>query len=216
MRKSSPLDALFPKTRQAVLATVYMDPSREWYFSDLARHIGVTPSSLQREVASLVRAGILRRREDGNRAYFKAETESPIFGDLHGLLLRTAGLRDVLAESLEPFRDRIAVAFVYGSFARKEEQPRSDIDLMVIGRTGRIGLAELAPALKHAEGTLLRPVNPSLYTSEEIAEKLAAGHHFLETVMSKEKLFVLGDTDDLAAATKREPRPDAPDQQAGA
>lgn len=174
---------------------------------------------MQREVASLVRAGILRRREDGNRAYFKAETESPIFGDLHGLLLRTAGLRDVLAQSLEPFRDRIAVAFVYGSLARQEEQPRSDIDLMVIGRTGRtgrIGLAELAPALKHAEGTLLRPVNPSIYTPEEIAEKLAAGHHFLETVMSKEKLFVLGDTDDLAAATKREPRPDAPDQQAGA
>lgn len=222
MRKSSPLDALFPKTRQAVLATVYMDPSREWYLSDLARHIGVTPSSLQREIASLVGAGILRRREDGNRAYYKAETESPIFGDLHGLLLRTAGLRDVLAESLEPFRDRIAVAFVYGSLARKEEQPGSDIDLMVIGRTGgtgqtgRIGLAELAPALKHAEGTLLRPVNPSLYTSVEIAEKLAAGHHFLETVMSKEKLFVLGDTDDLAAATKREQRPDAPDQQAGA
>src|SRR4051794_35823932 len=97
MRNSSPLDALFPKTRQAVLATVYMDPSREWYLSDLARHIGVTPSSLQREIVSLVRAGILRRREDGNRAYYKAETESPIFGDLHGLLLRTAGLRDVLA-----------------------------------------------------------------------------------------------------------------------
>jgi predicted nucleotidyltransferase len=213
MRKTSPLDALFPKTRQAVLATVYMDPKREWYLSDLARHIGVTPSSLQRELVSLVRAGILRRREDGNRAYYRAETESPIFGDLHGLLLRTAGLRDVLAESLETFRERLAVAFVYGSLARNEEQPSSDIDLMVIGR---VGLAELAPALKDAEGKLLRPVNPSIYTPEEIAEKLAAGHHFLETVMSKEKLFVLGDKDDLAAVTKREPRPDASNQQAGA
>jgi uncharacterized protein len=213
MRKTSPLDALFPKTRQAVLATVYMDPTREWYLSDLARHIGVTPSSLQRELVSLVQAGILRRREDGNRAYYSAETESPIFGDLHGLLLRTAGLRDVLAESLEPFRDRVRVAFVYGSLARQEEQPRSDIDLMVIGS---VGLAELAPALKHAEERLLRPVNPSIYSPEEIAEKLASGHHFLETVMSKEKLFVLGDKDDLAAATQYEPRPDAPNEQARA
>lgn len=213
MRKTSPLDALFPKTRQAVLATVYMDPTREWYLSDLARHIGVTPSSLQREIVSLVRAGILRRREDGNRVYYSAETESPIFGDLHGLLLRTAGLRDVLAESLEPFRERIAVAFVYGSLARNEEQPSSDIDLMVIGS---VGLAELARALKDAEDMLLRPVNPSIYTPEEIAEKLATGHHFLDTVMSKEKLFVLGGKDDLAAVTKREPRPDAPNQQTGA
>ena len=211
--KSSPLDALFPKTRQAVLATVYRDPTREWYLSDLARQIGVTPSSLQREVVSLVRAGILRRREDGNRVYYSAETASPIFGDLRGLILRTAGLRDVLVEILESFRGRIDVAFIYGSLARQEETPTSDIDLMVIGR---IGLAELAPALKDAENRLLRPVNPSIYTREEIAEKLAAGHHFLETVMSKEKLFVLGGKDDLAAATQRKPRPRAPNQQAGA
>jgi uncharacterized protein len=213
MSKSSVLDSLFPKTRRAILATVYMDPKREWYLSDLARHIGVTPSSLQREVVSLTRAGILRRREDGNRAYYSAETESPIFGDLHGLLLKTAGLSDVLAESLGPFRERIAVAFVYGSLARREERPGSDIDLMVIGR---VGLAELAPALKNAEDSLLRPVNPSIYTSEEIAEKLASGHHFLGTVMSQEKVFVLGGMDDLAAATERKPRPDSPDQQAGA
>lgn len=213
MRKKSPLDALFPKTRQAVLAAVYRDPSREWYLSDLARHIGVTPSSLQREVVRLVGAGILRRREDGNRAYYAAETESPIFGDLRGLLLRTAGLRDVLAEILESFRGRIDVAFVYGSLASQEERPTSDVDLMVIGR---IGLAELAPALKDAEEKLLRPVNPSIYTPEEIAEKLAAGHHFLETVMSKEKLFVLGGKDDLAAATQLKPRPRAQNQQAGA
>jgi IS30 family transposase len=81
---------------------------------------------------------------------------------------------------------------------------------------GRIGLAELAPALKSAEEKLLRPVNPSIYTPEEIAEKLASGHHFLETVMSREKLFVLGDKDDLATATERKPRPDAPNKQAGA
>ena len=213
MRNARPLDALFPKTRQAVLATVYMDPTREWYLSDLARHIGVTPSSLQREVVSLVRAGILRRREDGNRAYYSAEIESPIFADLHGLLLRTAGLRDVLAEDLVPFRDRIAVAFIYGSLARNEERPRSDIDLVVIGR---IGLSELAPALKHAEDKLLRPVNPSVYTPEEIAGKLGAGHHFLTTVMSSEKLYVLGGKDDLAAVTERKPRSATPNQQAGA
>jgi uncharacterized protein len=213
MRKTSPLDALFPKTRQAVLAAIYMDPTREWYLSDLARHLKVQPSSLQRELANLVTAGILRRREGGNRAYYSAETESPIFGDLHGLLLRTAGLRDVLAETLEPFRDRIAVAFIYGSLARGEEQPKSDIDLMVIGR---VGLAELARALKDAEDMLLRPVNPSVYTPEEIAEKLASGHHFLESVMSKERLFVLGGKGDLAAATQRKPGSDAPNQQAGA
>lgn len=212
MRKSSPLDALFPKTRQAILATVYRDPAREWYLSDLARQIGVTPSSLQRELTRLVSAGILRRREDGNRTYYSAETESPIFADLHGLFLRTVGLKDVIHESLERFRDRVAVAFVYGSFARRAEQPSSDVDLMIIGR---IGLAELAATLKEVEKTVLRPVNPSVYTPEEVAKKLVSGHHFLSTVMRAEKLFVIGGEDDLAAATGRQPRAATPDEQGG-
>jgi DNA-binding transcriptional ArsR family regulator len=213
MRKSRPLDALFPKTRQRVLAAVYLEPAREWYLSDLARHLNVRPSSLQRELASLVAAGILRRRADGNRAYYSAETASPIFADLRGLLLRTAGLKDVLAESLEPFKDRIAVAFVYGSFARRDEHATSDIDLMIIGR---VGLAELAPRLKAAEESLLHPINPSIYTSEEAAEKLAVGHHFLGTVMGQGKLFILGCEDDLATITQLQPRPDAQSQQARA
>src|SRR5437868_819545 len=134
MRKIRALDALFPRTRQAVLATVYRDPARRWYLSELARHLKVQPSSLQRELASLASAGILRRWDDGNRAYYSAEIEGPIFADLQGLLLRTAGLRDVLADALEPLRDSLTVAFIYGSLARREERPQSDVDLMVVGR----------------------------------------------------------------------------------
>lgn len=95
---------------------------------------------------------------------------------------------------------RHSVAFVYGSIARQDETPASDVDLMIVGR---IGLAELAPALQEAETTLRRPVNPSIYTPKEIAKKLASGHHFLSAVMSSEKLFVIGNDDDLATATER-------------
>jgi DNA-binding transcriptional ArsR family regulator len=213
MRRKSVLNALFPRTRQAVLAATLMDPAREWYLSDLARHIGVSPSSLQRELASLVDAEILRRRVDGNRVYYRAEADNPIFGDLRGLLLRTAGLKDVLAERLAELRSRIDVAFVYGSVAREDERASSDVDLMVIGG---VGLSELAPALKDAEARLLRPVNPSVYRAEEVVEKLRAGHHFLGTVMRGAKLFIVGGEDDLAAALERAPRPAARHEQARA
>ncbi|MHC5542551.1 nucleotidyltransferase domain-containing protein [Singulisphaera rosea] len=119
----------------------------------------------------------------------------------------------MICEGLEPFHDRIVVAFVHGSFARHAEHPGSDIDLMIIGR---IGLAELATTLEGIEKTILRPVNPSLYSPEEIAEKLASGHHFLSTVMSQEKLFVIGGKAELAVASERKPRSAAPDKQAGA
>lgn len=207
------LSALFPKTRQGILSATLIDPAREWYLSDLAKHLGVPPSSLQRELASLVRAGILRRREDGNRTYYRADADSPLFPELRGIVLKTAGLRDVLRKALAPLADRIAVAFVYGSMARAEERSASDVDLMVIGDSG---LADLAPALKRAEETLGRPVNPTVYGRAEIVAKLRAGHHFLENVLGKEKLFIVGGKDDLAAALGTEPSPEAHDEQAGA
>ena len=81
---------------------------------------------------------------------------------------------------------------------------------------GVVGLSELAPALKDAEARLLRPVNPSVYRAGEVAEKLRAGHHFLGTVMSGARLFIVGGEDDLAIALERASRPAARHEQARA
>ena len=51
MRKNNMLDALLPRTRQNILATLLLSPERRWYLSDLAQHLKVTPklqSSLEK------------------------------------------------------------------------------------------------------------------------------------------------------------------------
>jgi DNA-binding transcriptional ArsR family regulator len=197
MRKLKAIDALLPRTRQAVLAATLMHPDRWWYLSDLARHIGVRPSSIQRELGALVAAGILRQRRDGNRVYFQPNPECPFLSELQGLMTKTVGLVEVLRKALEPSADRIDWAFVYGSMARSEELVSSDVDLMLIGR---VGLADIAPALREAEQRLNRPVNPTLYSREEFAAKLTAGHAFLRAVFEGDKLFILGEPYELAAA----------------
>jgi len=196
MRKTKAIDAIFPRIRQAILAATLLHPDRWWYLSDLARHLGVRPSSLQRELAALVDAGVLRQRRDGNRTYFQPHPDCPFLAELQGLMLKTVGLVDVLREVLEPLTNRIDWAFVYGSIARSEELASSDVDLMIIGR---VGLADIAPALRQAERRLNRPVNPTVYSREECATRLAAGHTFLRAVLDGAKLFILGDPHELAA-----------------
>jgi predicted nucleotidyltransferase len=181
-----------------------MHPDRWWYLSDLAKHLEVSPSSLQRELALLSTAGILLRRRDGNRVYFQADSACPLLPELQGLLLKTVGLVDVLREELEPVTDRITWAFVYGSVARGEELNSSDVDLMIIGD---VGLAAVTMPLQRAEGRLLRPVNPTVYTRAEVAGKFFAGHSFLREVLRGDKLFVMGRADDLESALAIPPRP---------
>lgn len=203
MRKSSVLDVLFPATRKAILATLLLNLQREWYLSDLANHLKLTPSSLTRELNSLNQAGILRRRVDGNRVYFQADPDCPILPELRGLLLKTAGLVDVLRDALELQRKKIRTAFVYGSIARGAEHSESDIDLMVIGDTSRF---ELTQPLRDAEQKLARPINFVVYKPQEFVTKADSDHHFVRAVLDREKLFVIGDERDLERTRATETR----------
>jgi predicted nucleotidyltransferase len=195
MRKTSSIDALFPRTRQGILVATMMQPDRWWYLTDLAKHLGTTPSSLQRELSTLTRAGILRRRKEGNRVYFQADPDCPFQAELRGLITKTAGLVDILRQALMRFSSGVDLAFVYGSVARSDERSSSDVDLLVVGE---VSLRELTPALRAAEGRLNRPVNASVYNRREFSKKVRAGNHFLGAVLGGERLFVVGGESELA------------------
>ena len=54
---------------------------------------------------------------NGNRTYFQANEECPIFPELRSLLIKTSGLMDVLHRELSTVASKIKVAAVYGSIA---------------------------------------------------------------------------------------------------
>jgi len=210
MRTQSGIDVLFPKTRRAILAATFGQPERRWYMRELARHLRVAPSSLQRELASLVDGGILRESREGKHVYFQPATELPFFVDLHGLIIKTAGLADVIRAALDSFTDRIQWAFIYGSIARSEEHASSDVDLLILGR---VNLAEISRPLRRAEQSLGRAVNPIVYTADQFAQKVQAKHHFAMEVLSSKRLFLIGDAREFGrtfgqqAPGTRPPRP---------
>jgi predicted nucleotidyltransferase len=198
MRRTQALDALFPKTRTGILSAAFTRSEKWWYLSELAEYLHTSPSSLQRELASLVASGILRQRREGTRTYFKADARSPMFKELQGLFEKTAGLIPALQQALEPFARQITCAFVYGSVAQGKETAVSDVDLMVIGS---LGLADLAPALRKAEARLEREINVTHYSVKEFRNKVARKDHFLSTVIRGPKEFVKGSQRDLDEIT---------------
>jgi DNA-binding transcriptional ArsR family regulator len=194
MRKTIPLDALLPKTRQGILAAMLVQPEKSWFVSELARRMGVPSSSLQRELQGLTDAGILKTHRQGRMAYYQANSDSPLFADLRGLFLKTVGLVDVLRDALKPLATRLRLAFVYGSIASGHELSDSDIDLMVVGT---VSPAELSLPLRYARDLLGREINPTVYKPAEFDKKRAARDHFLTSVLETPKLFVIGNKDVL-------------------
>jgi uncharacterized protein len=187
-------DVLFGQTRRAVLGYLYSQPEKPFYLRELARHAGTGLGAVQREVVKLAEAGILRRSVRGNQVFYQANRENPIFQELKSIVSKTVGTHDILREALLPMRERIRVAFVYGSVARHEERADSDIDLMVVCE---VPFTQIVAAITPAQERLGREINPTVYPVAEFQSKLKAKNHFLKSVLRQKKLFVLGDENEL-------------------
>lgn len=212
MRKNHMLDALFPRTRQNILATLLLSPERRWYLSDLAHRLGVPPSSLQRELASLTEAGILSREMDGNRVYYQAAPTFPLLPELQSLFAKTIGLADQVKDALTPFWDEIDLAFIFGSVARGERMAQSDVDVLVVGS---LSMTDLALPLRELERTLQIPVNVTHFMPSEFRDKWEQNNHFLQTILRGQKIFLKGSEHELANVIGKSKNQNTRHEQAG-
>jgi predicted nucleotidyltransferase len=113
---------------------------------------------------------------------------------MRALVNKTIGVFSVLRSALGSLSKQIIVAFVYGSVAREQETAQSDVDLMVVGKAT---LDEVLSRLSTVEKSIGRPVNPTVYSVAEFKSKLAGRNHFLTAVLKGQKVFLLGDEDEL-------------------
>ena len=192
--------ALFGKTRQALLGLLFGRADQEHLQESLIQLAGLGRGTVQRELEFLARAGVVRRTVRGRQVYYQANSESPIYAELRGLVVKTGGVADVLRGALAPLADRVRVAFIYGSVARGAERRASDVDVLVIGD---VSFSDVSDALGKAQEAIGREINPSVYAPADLRSKLAAKQHFLRSVLKSEKIFLIGDEHELNRLAKK-------------
>jgi predicted nucleotidyltransferase len=188
-------EVLFSKTRRQVLRLLFGQPGRAYHLNEIVRLADVGTGSVARELEKLTAVGLVQVEKVGNQKHYEANRASPIYPEIHGIVLKTFGLADVLKAALATLQDRIRVAFVYGSVASNTDTAESDIDLLIIGAD--LSYPELMNVLAGAEETLARRINPTLYSSGEFARKLGEDSAFLQRVLKQPKIFLVGDKDDV-------------------
>jgi predicted nucleotidyltransferase len=190
---------LFGKTRQAVLALLYGRADSSFYTKQILDAVKIGRGSVQRELKNLTDTGVIIREVQGRQVYYHANDKCPIFNELKGIVRKTFGVADVLRESLGAEALKVRVAFIFGSVARSADDRRSDIDLMVVGR---ISFGDVVSLLTPAEEKLGREITPVVYPIAEFKKKVKDDHHFVKTVLEGEKIFVIGDEDELRRLAK--------------
>ena len=186
---------LFTPVQQRVLGLLFGQPDRRFQSGELIRLAASGTGAVHRLLTKLADSGLIAVERVGNQKHYQANRASPVFAELHGLIVKTSGLLAPLRAALAPLADRIRAAFVYGSVAKGTDQAASDIDLMVIA--DKLDYAEVFSALQNVESALSRTVNPSVMALAQWRRKhKEAG--FVSRVAGQPRLFVIGSDDDLA------------------
>jgi len=190
---------LFSEYRRRVLGLLLLNPDTTYHVRELARLTGTSAGTLHKELTKLTQGGLLRREEVGNQVRYRANRDCPIFDELASILRKTSGLVDVLASALSSVEKNIALAFVFGSVARGEQQSNSDVDVMLVGS---LGFADAVQALHPAQATLRREINPVVYSVDEFRRRAASNDSFVREVLARPKLFVVGNENELGKLTQ--------------
>ncbi|MBI5752542.1 MAG: nucleotidyltransferase domain-containing protein [Hydrogenophilales bacterium] len=192
---------LFGTYRQRVLGLLLLNPEQSYHVREIARLTNTAAGTLHKELARLAEAGLLVRNKTGNQVRYSANRDCPVFEELASILRKTSGLVDVLAEALSPVKSMVNLVFVFGSLARGEQQPGSDVDVMLVGS---LGFADAVQILHPVQASLQREINPVVYSLDEFRQRRSRADSFILEVLSKPKLFVVGNEDELRKLTQNQ------------
>lgn len=188
-------EILSSRIRAAIFRLLFGFDAKEIYMRDLERRSGFSIGAIQAELKKLLRFELLEKRKDGNRIYFQANKNHPLYSDLRNLVFKTNGLIDIIKDALIN-SDAIKYAFIFGSFARNEETASSDIDLMVIGD---LTLRHLTGMLAGLSDKLNREINPHCLGEQDFIRRKNAGEPFINRICEESRLFIIGNENDFKA-----------------
>jgi predicted nucleotidyltransferase len=157
-----------------ILAAFLDDPYREYHLREAAEIADVSPSTAKRFLDFYEANGFLVRERKANLALFRANVENNSLR-----LMKTA----MFLFKARPLTKHLTEAYpgssvvLYGSCARGEDGPDSDVDILIVGRR-----AEKTDLLRYEE-MLGRRINTIVYDPQEWEERAEEDRPFYERVL---------------------------------
>lgn len=180
---------LSSQVRAEIFRLLFSGDKISIHLRDLQRQSGLSIGTIQKEIAHLKGLDLVTSERDGNRLYYTANTDHPLYKEICGLVEKTSGIAKRLKETLSSIKG-IECAFIFGSYAKGEEKSHSDIDLIIVGN---VGLRTLSAVFKNLTEQTLREINPHIYSMKSWREKVKKKDHFIKSILSEKKVFLIGD-----------------------
>ncbi len=171
-----PENLLSSPARVAVLRTLLRSPGREWTGREVARASGVSPPQAIEALHRLYDEALVHQRRVGRARVWTLDQGHYLAAGLSGLFeVERKSMEELLGTLRAGLRGSGALeAYLYGSVARGDEDPNSDVDLLVVFPDKRRASA-WRERLRNLEAEILgrfgNPLQALVYTSRQVRSR---------------------------------------------
>lgn len=182
---------LFGKLRTKILSLFFLNEEKAFYIREAASIVGASPRGAQNELIGLENEGILKSEMRGKQRFFSVNSDNPSYREMRSLILKKYGVPNLIKKALIDI-PHIKKAFIYGSFAKGDEDFTSDIDCFIIAE-GSVEYELLNSRISELEGQFRREINVDMMSEAEYRNRLASGDPYISSVEDGEKTYLLGE-----------------------
>lgn len=184
--------------RYRILRVLFEEPGRELHLRGLAAAAAVDSGNAHRMLRKLVEAGICEQVAGIPYPKYRARRDHPFYPELTRLFSRGRDLINAIRGVADGLEGTVAI---YGSVARGEDLPQSDVDVLVIGPISTI-MAQAA--FKPVARAYDRKINANAVTAKDLISQLDAGSAFWRDVLTGPLIKLKGEVPDAVARRLRE------------
>ncbi len=185
-------------SRIEVLKLFMLNPKNRYYPRQIESILKIPYTAVRRQLDNFEKAGLLKVDAEANRKYYSVNSRFTLLNELKSIILKTVGIGDKIKGKLIREKE-IEIAFIYGSYAKNNENISSDIDVFIIGEIKAKRLQNIIACLQEEIG---REINQVVYSKKEFIEKLNKKNHFINSVINSPKIFIKGEENDLRKLSK--------------
>jgi len=174
--------------RVQILSLSLLNPDSKFYQREIETITGLAIRSVQRETEKLEALGVLHKSAEANKVYFQGNRDYSLFPELRKMLLKTVGLKVVLADTQAD--ERTEIALIHGPFAAGRERLTDPIAIFVLGDVPK---QELQARAEEIQSSIGREITCYVRTPQSFRSKVQLGYGFVANVLAGPKLFLIGD-----------------------
>jgi DNA-binding transcriptional ArsR family regulator len=192
--QSSLKHILVSQTRLKLINTLFYFPQEIYYVRQLVRLLDEEINSVRRELENLKKADIVESEWRGNRLYYWANRQSPLFPELVAFANKSSGLGLKLQNKNNNLGQIKLLIYNY-KFISNEKKKEDDIDLIIVGD---VSYKEIENNIKQEEEVRGHEINYMIMDKNEFQLRKQKRDQFIVDFFLNCPVVIIGSPQDIS------------------